>query len=71
MEQLLSASAERFQEFIRTRNLTIQVRELSDSTRTADEAAKAIGCGVAKIAKSMVFKTEKGTALLLMRLFVK
>ena len=64
MEQLLSASAERFQEFIRTRNLTIQVRELSDSTRTADEAAKAIGCGVAKIAKSMVFKTEKGTALL-------
>ena len=64
MEQLLSASAERFQEFIRTRNLTIQVRELSDSTRTADEAAKAIGCGVAEIAKSMVFKTEEGKALL-------
>ena len=64
MDQALSASAEKFQEFIRSRNFIVQVRELSDSTRTADEAAKAIGCGVAEIAKSMVFKTEEGKALL-------
>ena len=64
MDQALSASAERFQEFIRTRNLIVRVRELSDSTRTANEAAKAIGCGVDEIAKSMVFKTEEGKALL-------
>ena len=64
MDQALSTSAEKFQKFIRTRNPIFRVRELSDSTRTADEAAKAIGCGVAEIAKSMVFKTEEGKALL-------
>jgi prolyl-tRNA editing enzyme YbaK/EbsC (Cys-tRNA(Pro) deacylase) len=31
------------------------VKELPDSTRTAEEAARAIGCDVAKIAKSLIF----------------
>ena len=31
------------------------VLELPDSTRTAEEAAKAIGCEVAQIAKSLIF----------------
>lgn len=32
------------------------VRELPDSTRTAQEAADAVGCTVAQIAKSLIFK---------------
>jgi prolyl-tRNA editing enzyme YbaK/EbsC (Cys-tRNA(Pro) deacylase) len=31
------------------------VTELPDTTRTAEEAAKAIGCAVAQIAKSLIF----------------
>ncbi|MFW5434151.1 YbaK/EbsC family protein [Paenibacillus apiarius] len=32
--------------------------ELSDSTRTAQEAADAIGCQVAQIAKSIIFRIK-------------
>ncbi|MDR3043960.1 MAG: YbaK/EbsC family protein [Desulfovibrio sp.] len=35
------------------------VRELSDSTRTAQEAADAVGCTVAQIAKSLIFKGKQ------------
>jgi prolyl-tRNA editing enzyme YbaK/EbsC (Cys-tRNA(Pro) deacylase) len=35
-----------------------KVVELPASTRTAEEAAKAIGCQVAQIAKSLVFRTK-------------
>ena len=36
--------------------LELKVIELPDSTRTAQEAAKAIGCTVGQIAKSLIFK---------------
>ncbi len=36
--------------------LEIEVREMTRSTRTAEEAAAACGCGVAQIVKSLVFK---------------
>lgn len=36
--------------------LTCEAKELPDSTRTAVEAAKAIGCGVEQIAKSLIFR---------------
>ena len=36
--------------------LSLTVRELADSTRTAAEAAQAVGCPVAAIAKSLVFR---------------
>lgn len=35
------------------------VRELPESTRTSQEAAQAIGCKVAQIAKSLVFMTKR------------
>lgn len=35
-----------------------QVIELAESTRTAAEAARAVGCDVAQIAKSLVFRLE-------------
>jgi prolyl-tRNA editing enzyme YbaK/EbsC (Cys-tRNA(Pro) deacylase) len=36
--------------------LRIQVRIMPASTRTAEEAAKAVGCAVGQIVKSLVFK---------------
>lgn len=42
---------------IRTKGFSIDVLELDASTRTAIEAAQAIGCDVAQIVKSLIFKT--------------
>ncbi|HZJ56679.1 MAG TPA: YbaK/EbsC family protein [Clostridia bacterium] len=56
MTSNLSKSARRIQEVITGFGLKLEVVELSDSTRTAQEAADAIGCSVDQIAKSLVFK---------------
>lgn len=61
----LSASAARVQRALAERGFAFEVRELPDSTRSAAEAAAAIGCDVAQIAKSLVFRGEhSGEALL-------
>jgi prolyl-tRNA editing enzyme YbaK/EbsC (Cys-tRNA(Pro) deacylase) len=52
----LSASAQRFQEHLRQRGFAHQVVELPASTRTAKEAAEAVGCQPGQIVKSLVFK---------------
>lgn len=52
----LSASAARVQDALTRAGLSARVVELPDSTRTAVEAAKAIGCEVGQIAKSLVFR---------------
>ena len=54
----LSASAQRVQDALMKHGLTTQVVELPDSTRSAAEAADAIGCSVEQIAKSLIFKTR-------------
>ncbi len=54
----LSASAQRVQDTLMELGLTLQVVELPDSTRSATEAAEAIGCSVGQIAKSLIFKTK-------------
>ena len=59
MSQELSASAQKVQDVLRERGFTSQVVELSDSTRTAKEAAQAIGCRVEQIVKSLVFKGKQ------------
>jgi prolyl-tRNA editing enzyme YbaK/EbsC (Cys-tRNA(Pro) deacylase) len=41
-----------------------QVLEFEASTRTSQEAAAAIGCTVAEIAKSLIFKSADGRAVL-------
>ena len=50
-----SASARTVQAALEGKGVQLRVVELSQSTRTAAEAAAAIGCGVAQIAKSLVF----------------
>ncbi|MDH3714726.1 MAG: YbaK/EbsC family protein [Gammaproteobacteria bacterium] len=59
-------SSQRVQQALLAHGLTCVVQELSDSTRTAADAAAALGCEVAQIAKSLVFKdAADGTALLI------
>jgi prolyl-tRNA editing enzyme YbaK/EbsC (Cys-tRNA(Pro) deacylase) len=53
------------QQALRECGLSTVVREMPASTRTAKEAAAAIGCGVGQIAKSLVFRgRESGRPLL-------
>jgi prolyl-tRNA editing enzyme YbaK/EbsC (Cys-tRNA(Pro) deacylase) len=52
----LSESAQRVENWLAGRGLPGRVREMAASTRTSAEAAAAIGCDVAQIAKSLVFR---------------
>ncbi len=62
---MLSPSAQKVQDTLRRLGLNNEIRELPDTTRSAAEAAAAIGCGVGQIAKSLVFKTKQsGSAVL-------
>jgi prolyl-tRNA editing enzyme YbaK/EbsC (Cys-tRNA(Pro) deacylase) len=58
MTETLRASARRVQQAIENRGFDFIVRELPQSTRTASEAADAIGCDVAQIVKSLIFRVE-------------
>ena len=51
----LKASAQRVQDALAARGFAHRVLELPDSTRTAAEAAQAVGCTVGQIAKSLLF----------------
>jgi len=57
MSAELSASALKVQQVLDQLGLTLQVVELPGSTRTAVEAAQAVGCQVGQIVKSLVFKS--------------
>ncbi|MBB6735677.1 YbaK/EbsC family protein [Cohnella zeiphila] len=52
----LKESAQRVQSLLKEWGYPNQVAELPDSARTAQEAADAIGCEVAQIAKSIIFR---------------
>lgn len=56
----LSTGAQKVRESLLMLGINDVVTELPDSTRTALEAAEAIGCHVGQIVKSLVFRT-KGT----------
>ena len=56
MSETLSESAQKVQNALNRHGVTCQVMELPGSTRTAQEAAQAIGCRVEQIAKSLVFR---------------
>lgn len=59
MNDNLSSSALKVQRALEERGVNCQVVELPGSTRTAKEAAQAIGCEVAQIVKSIVFCTRE------------
>jgi prolyl-tRNA editing enzyme YbaK/EbsC (Cys-tRNA(Pro) deacylase) len=55
----LSSSAKKFQAILEDSNYDLQVIELPGSTRTAVEAAQAVGCQVGQIVKSLIFKAKR------------
>ena len=55
---MLSAAAQRVQDALKALGVTSQVVELPESTRSAAEAAQAIGCRVEQIVKSLVFRGQ-------------
>ena len=59
MTHTLSASAKKVQEALNAQGFSFRVTELPASTRTAQEAAEAVGCRVEQIAKSLVFKGKQ------------
>ena len=58
MSESLSESAQKVQDALNRHGVPCQVRELPGSTRTAQDAAQAIGCRVEQIAKSLVFRRK-------------
>ncbi|MBI2603554.1 MAG: hypothetical protein HYW48_10920, partial [Deltaproteobacteria bacterium] len=54
----LSRSAQKIQGILAKNGANFKVMELSASTRTANDAASAIGCEVAQIIKSLVFMVK-------------
>ena len=61
----MHAKAERVQGFLTELGEPGRVRELPDSTRSAAEAAQAIGTTVAQIAKSLVFTVDDAVLLVI------
>lgn len=57
----LSKSAQVIQDFLLKNGLSIEVKELSASTRTALDAANTLGCNIAQIVKSLLFVSQKST----------
>lgn len=64
-ENKLSKNAARVQAALADFGLDLEVVELPNSTRTAPEAAAAIGCKVEQIVKSLIFKTKSGKPILI------
>lgn len=52
----LSRSARRVAEALREHGIDADVQELPESTRSAADAARTLGCDVAQITKSLVFR---------------
>ncbi len=58
-------TAVRFQERLRERGVDVDVQVLPKSTRTAPEAAAAVGCEVGQIVKSLVFMRGEEAVMVL------
>jgi prolyl-tRNA editing enzyme YbaK/EbsC (Cys-tRNA(Pro) deacylase) len=65
MSDKLSASARKVQKALEALGLECQVVEMVKTTRSAKDAARAVGCRVEQIVKSLVFKGKQtNTAIL-------
>lgn len=58
MRQPSNPTALKFQELLKQLGLSGQVVEFEQTTRTAADAAAAIGCELGQIVKSLIFKTQ-------------
>jgi prolyl-tRNA editing enzyme YbaK/EbsC (Cys-tRNA(Pro) deacylase) len=60
----LKPAAQRVEDLLAAQGMGGRVVEFPDSTRSSAEAAAAIGCTLAQIAKSLVFKAASGRPVL-------
>jgi len=60
----MSTGQEEFRKKAKSLGLKLEIVSLPQSTRTAAEAAQAVGCQLGQIAKSIVFQSEKGNPVL-------
>jgi prolyl-tRNA editing enzyme YbaK/EbsC (Cys-tRNA(Pro) deacylase) len=65
MTNSLSPDAQRFQDGLRNRGYNFEVVEHAQTTHSAKEAARAIGCSLGQIAKSLVFRKSVSRSPLL------
>src|SRR5690349_1803244 len=63
---LQSASVARVREALAAAGITAEIVELPGAARTAKQAAEFLGCDVAQIANSLVFRTARDEPLLVM-----
>ena len=56
MKEGLKSSSKKVADFLESKGIRAVVREIPESTRTSAEAARAIGCDISEIAKSIVFR---------------
>ncbi|MFM7719301.1 MAG: YbaK/EbsC family protein [Actinomycetota bacterium] len=61
----MASGIERFLEAATVLGHEVEVRRFPEGTRTADDAARAIGCDVAQIVKSLVFMADDRPVLAL------
>ena len=54
----MSSAIERFSEGARALGLHLEVRRFPEGTKTAEAAARAIGCDVGQIVKSLIFMAD-------------
>ena len=59
MSKELKSSAQRVQEAFQALGRTCEVAQMRKTTRTAEDAARAVGCEVGQIVKSLVFKGKQ------------
>jgi len=61
----LPDASQKVQNYLDQFGLNLNVREFPDSTRTAQEAADAVGCELGQIVKSLVFRSGENPLLFL------
>jgi prolyl-tRNA editing enzyme YbaK/EbsC (Cys-tRNA(Pro) deacylase) len=59
MSTKLKFSAQKVQETLNAHNLSCEVVQMKDTTRSAAEAARAVGCEVGQIVKSLIFEGKQ------------
>jgi Cys-tRNA(Pro) deacylase len=59
MSEKLKSSAQRVQETLQGHGLTCEVVQMQDTTRSAEDAARAVGCEVGQIVKSLIFEGKQ------------
>lgn len=61
----MSKSLKRVRAALETHGIAVEIKEMTESTRTAKEAAAAAGCALDQIVKSIMFRGENSGDLIL------